>query len=1145
MKKKWIWHTEPFPCLTKTWRIMRLSVFLLFVTIAQVWAIDSYSQVTRLSLNLKDTRVIDVLGEIENKTEFFFLFNQKLLDVERKVDIEVWNRKIDDVLNELFAGTNVNYLVMNRQIVLTTAQPGSEEYRQQTSIQQQGQVTGKVTDKTGSPLPGVTVIVKGTTTGTITGNDGNYFLSGLPSDATIVFSFIGMQTREVVVGNQTTINLTMEEETIGLDEVVAIGYANARKQDLSIAVSTIRVDEKFNGRPTSLGTILQGEMAGVRVVQSGDPTAGADISIRGRGNRGGDGVLYVVDGVPGAPFNAADVETVTVLKDAASAAIYGAYAGSGGVILITTRQAKESKLNVKANVWSGYQQAWRLPEVLTAEQFNQVWKDASMAAGRNIPAAYDPLKFPYGNVTRTDWVDAIFRSGHMQHYDVTLQGGTKDLKALASVSYDNTQGTLITTFSENMTARLNVDFSLNDFTTISQRMVYNYWNGKSSIGDGHTGAIFAAMAYPRFATVFEYDANGNKLPGGTVPRWALAEGFSVEADLFNPVTQLENSRQYNPSNRIFSSTSLDLKPVAGLNILSTFSYDLSNTRNESFTKKFTAPGRTVDQNYRSIASSLNRTWNWENTVSYSRVIADKHMVSVLGGFTMNYGEGRWTNTNTRGYDFEYEHYTIFPNAKEWGYSKPGESIWQESTVSALGRLSYSYADRYFLTASVRRDASSKLSPDNNSDVFPAVSGAWKVSSENFMPQSDVLSFLKLRTSWGQVGNIRSVRRFIYAPPLSLGAYGLYLGENMESHVFGIFQSTIPNPNLKWERTEQTNVGVDLGLFKNSLNVNFDYFYKLTKDLIETMPVPSVAGVASPPEVNIGQVENYGWELALAYNKKLGDFELNLRGNLGNVKNNVLNIGDRAVISHSDDFNSQKPLQSKVGEPWYSYYLIEATGIFKTQDEINAHSWTNPQTGATRLIQPNAKPGDIKFRDANNDGLINDGDRQYMGAYDFPDLAYGFTVGGSWKNFSVSMFWQGIAGVEIYNGVKAMSSSGLKGWNMTTDILKSFEYDPSSGIPRLSFISDPNGNYSLVSSYFLDKGDYLRLKNLNVSYTIPKSVYSRLGLGDSSNIRLYVNGENLLTFTQYSAFDPEVGNRGIDAGRFPVSRMYSVGVNVTF
>jgi len=368
---------------------------------------------------------------------------------------------------------------------------------------------------------------------------------------------------------------------------------------------------------------------------------------------------------------------------------------------------------------------------------------------------------------------------------------------------------------------------------------------------------------------------------------------------------------------------------------------------------------------------------------------------------------------------------------------------------------------------------------------------------------------------------------------------------MSSQVFGIYQSTIPNPDLKWERTEQSNLGIDLGLWDNAFTFTFDVFKKLTKDLIETSPIPSVAGVTSPPEINIGEVENKGWEVSAGYNKKVGDVTLNIRANLSSVKNNVLNIGARDFISHGNGVNSMNPLQSTVGESWYSYYLIEAQGLFQSQDEIDAYTFANPTTGQVVKIQPNAKPGDIKYGDANNDGIINDGDRIYMGAYDFPDLSYGINLGASWKNFSLNMFWQGISGVKIFNGVKAMSSAGLKGWNMTTEILDSWEYDPNSGIPRLSFINDPNGNYSKVSSYFLEDGDYIRLKNLNVSYSLPQTLAYRLGLGTGSNIRVYVNGENLLTFTKYSAFDPEVGNLGLDAGRFPISRIYSVGLNVSF
>ncbi|WP_423127918.1 TonB-dependent receptor [Gaoshiqia sp. Z1-71] len=1125
---------------------MRLTLFFTFVFVANLFA-SSYSQNTRLSLEYKDIQLKQLFELISEQSEFRFIYNNDVVNDDIHVSVNARDVRIETILDDILNNTHLGYRIVDRHIIVYSEDyKGNENLNRPGLSFQSGQipVSGKVTDVNGDPLPGVSVSVKGTVMGSITDAEGRFTIQVADKNTVIVFSFIGMKSQEVLIGNRTTFNIILEEETIGIDEVVAIGYTNARKQDLSVAVSTVKVGDNFKGRPSSLGTILQGQITGVTVTQSGDPTSSAEISIRGKGNKNGDAVLYVVDGVPGAPFNPADIETITVLKDAASAAIYGAYAGSGGVILVTTKQAKEGKVIIEANVWNGYQTAWQLPEVLSSEDFNKVWKDASAAAGKTVPIAYDPLLFPYGNVTRTDWVDEIFRTGRIQHYDLTLRGGSKEIKALASISYDNTEGTLINTYADKLTTRLNVDFTPTTWVTIRQKMTYDFGNGKSAVGDGHTGSIFAAMAYPRFSTVYEYDESGNKLYGGTVPRWALAEGYSVEADLRNPVAMLEKVRQYNPDNRLFSNTSVELKPFAGLSLKSDFSVDIKNSRRESFQMRFLEPGRTIDENYRSISNTLYKNWIWENIASYSKVLNEKHYISVLAGFTLTKTNSRYNWSQMKGFAIEEEHQTTFLNGTDWTI-KPEEDIWEESSVSALSRLSYSYADRYFLNGSIRRDASSKLSPGNNSDLFPAVSGAWKISSEPFMKNNlPEISFLKLRASWGQVGNINSVRRFIYAPPYQVTGWPLFLGEDGEVQAYGIYQTTIPNPNLKWERTEQTNVGLDFGLFKNALNVSVDYFYKHTKDLIESMPVPSVAGVASPPEYNVGEVVNKGWELSFTYNKKIGDVTLDLGANLGTFKNEVKSIGATSFIAHTNDVNSMKPLQSTAGQPWHSFYLIDAIGIFKSQAEIDSYTWTNPSTGTATKIQASARPGDLKFRDANNDGMINDGDRVYMGSYDVPDLSYGFNIGASWKNFSIHMIFQGVSGVKIFNGVKAMTYTGSKGWNMSVDVLDSYEYNPNSGMPRLAVVEDPNGNYSKVSDFFLEKGDYLRLKNLNVSYAVPKSLTEKIGLNNSS-FRVYMNGENLLTFTNYSGFDPEVGNLGIDAGRYPVARMLSLGLNVTF
>ncbi len=1122
---------------------MKFVIFFLLIGCLQLQA----GHAQNVSCYGKRITLKQVFNQIKEQTDFVFFYNESLLSGTSRVTINLRDVPVTTVLDHVLKNYSLTYSIVGNNIVIKE-KPAITLYSSATVVAAADiRVSGTVTDDGDNPMEGVTIQLKGTNLAAVSDERGAFTIE-VPenSSKTLVVSFVGMATREITVsGTETNLVIKLEPSITQQDEVVVIGYTNMRRQDLLGAVSTVKVTDNFKGRPASLGNMIQGQMPGVNVTQSGDPTSSGAISIRGKGNKAGDAVLVVVDGVPGAPYNPADVETITVLKDASSAAIYGAFAGSGGVVLITTKQAKTGKLMVEANAWNGTQQAWRLPQVLTAEQFNQVWKDASEEAGTNVPQTYNPALFPYGNVTRTDWVKEIFRTGRLQHYDVTVRGGTDAIKTLASVSYDDVEGTLRNTYNRKLTSRLNVDFALAPWLEIGQHILYDYSKGQSAVGDGHTGTIFGAMAYPRFNELYETDADGNLLYSGTVPRWALAEGFSVEADLRNPVAMLEKVKQHNPGHKIFSKTSLRLKPLPGLSFRSEFSVDAGSYRNESFQQRFLEPGRTIDMNYRIISNTLATGWNWDNILSYSKVFNGVHDVSAMGGFLMNKRASRWSNTEVRNFDIEDPYQTIFNNGTDWTAVRPSEDIWEETFVSVLGRASYSFDNRYFVSASLRRDASSKLSPTNNSDVFPAVSASWKISSENFMQSVEQIDLLKLRASWGQVGNINSVRRFIYAPPYQVTSWPLFLGTNGETQAFGIFQPTIPNPNLKWERTEQINIGMDVSLLSNSLNVTADYFVKKTRDLIETMPMPSVAGVASPPEFNIGQVENKGWEFSVNYTKSIAGVGVNIGGNIGTFRNKVINIGMTDFIAHGEGVNSMNPLRSTAGMPWHSFFLIESEGIFRSQREVDEYTWTDPTTGETRKIQPNARPGDLKFIDHNDDGTINDGDRVYMGAYDMPDFFYGVNLGADWRGFSLSVFLQGVYGAKAFNGIKAMTYTGSKGWNMSTDVLNSYNYNPDSDIPNLAVVQDPNGNYSKVSDYFLDRADYMRIKNVHLSYTLPTSVMPKVGLMKDTRVRIYVNAENLLTFTKYTGFDPEIGNLGIDGGRFPVSRMYSVGMNVSF
>jgi TonB-linked SusC/RagA family outer membrane protein len=1002
-------------------------------------------------------------------------------------------------------------------------------------------VKGNITDNTGETVPGVNISVKGTALGTASGSDGNYSISVPNGNSVLVFSFIGYVTQEISVNNRTIINPILQEDVFQLSEVVAIGYGTARKADLSTAVSTLKVDQTMKSRPSNLSSILQGQLPGVTIqFNGGDPLSGQTYNIRGKGSRDSDGILWVVDGVPGAPYNMEDVETITVLKDAASAAIYGASVGSGGVIVITTKQAKEGKMKVDVNVSHSFQNAAKLPKVLNSQQLNKVWKDVtSLSTVMGLPDEKNAAIYPYGAETRTDWLDEIFRTGELQHYAVSLTGGTETIKAFGSVSYDRNDGLLLNTYREQFGGKLGLDFQIAKWLKFSETANFQHSNGIGGINtNSHESYIIEALMYPPSATVYEQDQNGNivyennqPLYGGTVPRWAK-DVYGITAgygSIRNPVASLERLRQNRPSANVYSTSVLELKPVKEITVRSSFTAALNTSRYEGFSMSIPEIGRPNLENSRNVSSYWQVRWLWENTATYVNVF-DKHHISALAGYTMQEINDRSSGATVYSFTREDEHYTLLGNGDDYSKSKPSEAISEEHMISGLARLGYSYDDRYFATASIRRDASSKLAPENNYGTFPAFSASWKISSESFF-NVPAVNLLKLRGGWGRVGDCGMVPRYSYNASLGSTNSTVY-GKNQDQNPTGIYQQTIANRALVWETTEQTGFGTDITLLNNSLDVTVDYFHKLTRDLIDVLPAPSVAGIQNDPRGNVGKVLNEGWEFSANYHKTFNDITFSFYGNASVLNSEVLNLDPRKVMNHNDQ------LRSTVGQPWYAYALIKTDGIFQTQEEINNHK----SNGI--VIQPNARPGDLKFVDYNGDGMINNDDRQYMGSY-LPDLTYAFGGNITYKGLDFGLYFQGISGVKIYNSFKQNTSLfAAQGTNTTTDVLNSWNYNAQSGNPRISWLDDANGNYNNASDYYLENGDYLRLKNVTLGYTLPKTLLKQAGLGNTG-IRLYLSAENLLTFTKYKGFDPEVGNHGIDGGAYPVSRSVTVGLNVNF
>ena len=831
-------------------------------------------------------------------------------------------------------------------------------------------VSGRLTDTGQNPLIGASVIERGTTNGVTTDVDGRYQIS-VAKNATLDFSFVGYKTQSVAVANRTQINVTLEEDAMMIGEVVAIGYGSQRKEDLSMAVTTVKVDEGARSRAADLGTLLQGRMPGVTILQSGgDPMRKASFSIRGRGSKGndddptsGDGVLVVVDGVPNAPYSVEDVETVTVLKDAASAAIYGASVGSSGVILITTRKAEAGKMRVNVNAAIGVQKAMNLPNMLNARQYCDVWaKAVGNSVNGSLPNLANPEVYAGANVTRTDWLDEIFRTGMTQHYGISLSGGTEKISSILSVTYDKKEGTIMNTWSESLGAKLHTDLRPTKWLKVSEHVSFEYLDGQGKVNRSHTGPILGAMWFPSSASVYDRDAEGNIIYddkgkpkyGGIASSADMAAGVTGP-NVVNPVAQLETMHSRAPEMRFFSTTSFEVKPVRGLTLKSDFTADLDVLETDAFQPVIDVPGGSTTT-LREQEHTRTFHYLWETTATYAEVFG-KHHISAMAGFTTDYKKLRLYDFRTQNYPSDtWDKYQNLWQNGSW-YRDPTENYYEYAMVSFLARLGYSFDDRYFLTASIRRDASSKLPSSKNYDWFPAVSGAWKLSSEKFFANSSlagVFDLIKIRAGWGMVGNVDLYPNTSSVDvPLSIYPDGSLIGGNT---VYGSYYDTIANPGATWETTVQTSAGIDLTLLKNTLDISVDYYDKETRDLVDYVPTPPQMGVTTSPMGNMGRVTNKGWEFSVAYRNTAAQGKLNYSvwGNFSTNKSNVEEYGSQPLVRHENpNINSQSILYSGVGHPWYSYYIYRTDGIFRSQEEIDRYVSKNAETGEVMQVQPNA------------------------------------------------------------------------------------------------------------------------------------------------------------------------------------------------
>nr|WP_321357720.1 TonB-dependent receptor [uncultured Draconibacterium sp.] len=1130
---------------------MRICCFLLFLGIAQTWAVNSYSQQTRFTLHMKDTRVIDVLDEIEKQSEFFFVFNQNLLDVERKVNVNVKDKTIDKLMAGLFAETGVSYEINDRLIVITTL-------AEKNSVSQQKNVSGKVTDAQGDPLPGVTVVIKGTTQGTVTNIDGNFTMASVPEDAILLFSFVGMRSQEFAVEGKSVITVKMEPDAIGIEEVVAVGYGTQKKASVTGAIAQYSA-EQLSERPVQrLDQALVGQMAGVRVKQtSGMPGKGMSIQIRGTGSISANNEpLYVIDGFPlemseqsssggfssGNPLdniNPNDIESIQVLKDAAAAAIYGSRA-SNGVVLIQTKKGKTGKAKINFNMYTGWNEPNRKIDILNTDEWidraveymnaNYIAKDpgdqnrsanddyATRVANigsfdRNqIPDA-DWLLPGYGKYESVDWQDEIFRKGIVQNYQLSATGGTQSVKYFVSGDYLNQQAYFKNVDYERFSVRANVEVKPNDKITAGINIAPSYSMGNDPGVEGKDKILHVAVGMPPI-TEEEVGLDINVGENGQ-----LTYGNSRNS----PVRILENTIGETKIFRTLSTIFGQYEIIPGLKIKSTVNLDHTDQKNKYYRPSFVS-GKTPSARVASGTYSgyLRQTFVNENTISYDKIIAENHSISAVAGISYNLNKfENFKISSTGGFNSDY--ITTLNDAAEIKSSSSYTKETKSTMLSYFGRLNYSFLDRYMLTASIRRDGSSRFGSDTKWGIFPAASVGWRISEENFLDDIEWLSKLKVRFSWGKAGNN------------SIGDYSHIALLQSSNYSFGGSQATgwspkdYANPDLGWEESETFNYGIDFGIFENRFYGSFEYYTKTNTDLLLNIPVPSATGFTKAL-TNIGEVFNNGWELELNSRNLTGEFEWTTSFNIGHNENEVRQLGpeNTPILGGAYDINHNI---LTVGEAMYSIYVVEQDGILSAEDIANGAALYGNQT-----------EGDPKYVNANDDDVISPDDRVIMG-HPNPNYVWGITNNFRWKGFDLSILVQGQNGGHLYSTFgRAIDRTGM-GWldqsiGLWRDRWRSAE-DPGDGLKgkvysKFGRIKNTDWMYS---------NDYWRIRNITLGYDLGRHVKSNV----FSGIRVYATAENWFGEDKYyGGFNPEaVNTSGDDYGGAPLAKSMIFGVNITF
>ncbi|MEO5681744.1 MAG: TonB-dependent receptor [Chitinophagaceae bacterium] len=1106
----------------------------------------------KVSLVAEQKEVKAILTELSKIADIKFVYSAQRIPCKQKVSLRARNESLGDVLDELLVPLDIFYHVSGEQIVLM--RKDSDDIAASISAKEADKnasadmyvakvISGRVTNEAGDPLVGVSVLVKGTSRGTTTNANGVFSISA-DAGETLEFSIIGYKLNTVKIGESASVSIQLAAEVAGLNEIVVVGYGTQKRTLVTGAISSVN-SKTLNEVPVvSISQALQGRIAGLTVTNNGSPGTQPIVRIRGISSISfASDPLYVVDGFPTgdlATIDTRDIESVDVLKDASAAAIYGSRATNGVVMVTTKKGRRDSKMRVTLDSYYGTQKITKRLDLLDTEGFK---KYAVAYRGSQVPRLVNEINTPvytgatqtYGQ-TNTNWQDAYFKSGYMTQHNVGLSGGNGISRFYASGGYTDQQGTAPSVFYKRYNFRINSDHVISKVFTFGENLYIAA--GDQAYDNNETGARTNLVNVIRMMPhIPVYDPTSN---GGF-------RGVDATKDGGDPTNPVEDAALKNPGSRktakVFGTAYLEVSFTSWLKFRSTFGVDYANGLNYRFAPIFNDNGAIAGSSATQATITNNRNIStvllYTEQVSFDKTFGNHH-VNVIAVYEQ---QGQKTKQENASGNQPSNELKTLNNA-----TNPSvQTLLGENTLlSYLGRINYDFKGKYVLSGAVRRDGLSVWATGKKWATFPSVSVGWRIDQEDFMKTMTKVSELKLRAGYGVTGiNGISLGNTVWQVPVFANSAYYPLNNSITGGPASSIQN-LGNTELNWEKTKQFNVGLDLGLFANKFTLSAEYYQRKTDNLILNVPLPPSFGfINSIVPQNIGAMKNNGFEVQLGYNDRVGEFKWNASANMSFVTNQVTRLAEGVtnIEAGTDaDYGGYNITNTAVGQSIQSFFGWQTEGIFQTAAEVSGHA---TQVAATA-------PGDLKFKDQNKDGVIDLNDRVFLGSF-IPKMTYALNLGANYKNFDLSVFFQGVQGNKIYNATRVITEGMIRFFNAGTQVLNAWTpSNTNTSIPR-AISSDPNQN-ARTSDRFLEDGSYLRLKNVMLGYNLPDKSLQSLSKGVVKNLRIYVSAQNILTFTKYKGYDPEVGNRtpgssqltnGIDFAVYPQPKAFQVGIQAGF